>query len=332
MNSIASDQDAEVSRLIAALQVNGRATAEELAAALRLSSTRVRRLLSALSAGGGLRVVAAPPSTAGAEVTVLRIRVLRGKLEPLTAALARQPQVHFIDVSRAGDEICAVVVAEPDHRDRFVLEQLPATSAVTAATAQTVLHGFADAWDWRLHALTETEATALRVAVQPADGYRLDDTDHRLLDSLRHDARTPAARLAHMIGIPESTARRRIHRLIAHGLLRTRVIVDPHLLGLHVDANLYLRVAPADLHTTGEALARHPAVHGAAATTGPTNLQIALWLRDLGELYRFLTVELARYPVTDVETVLIGRAVKRGDYPALRAPTPDTNYGSVAAE
>jgi DNA-binding Lrp family transcriptional regulator len=47
------------------------------------------------------------------------------------------------------------------------------------------------------------------------------------------------------------------------------------------------------------------------ATTGRANLHVAVWLADLEALHRFITGELAQFGVTDGETVLVGRAVKR---------------------
>jgi DNA-binding Lrp family transcriptional regulator len=52
-------------------------------------------------------------------------------------------------------------------------------------------------------------------------------------------------------------------------------------------------------------------VHGALATTGPANLMLAVWLRDIEDLYRFITRDLADLDVGYVDTVLVGTAVKR---------------------
>jgi DNA-binding Lrp family transcriptional regulator len=164
--------------------------------------------------------------------------------------------------------------------------------------------------------LTEAEEAAL----QPASAdvrYRPDDGDARILDLLTRDARLPARRIAAQLDVPESTVRRRIRLLSRSGTLRTQVLVDPRRLGLHVDANLYLRVPPSRLHHVGHSLARLPAVHGAVATSGSTNLQVAVWLPDLDALYRFLTEEIGRYSeIHTVETVLVGRSIERGSYPA----------------
>ncbi|MFG2627730.1 Lrp/AsnC family transcriptional regulator [Streptomyces sp. NPDC048473] len=110
---------------------------------------------------------------------------------------------------------------------------------------------------------------------------------------------------------PESTVRRRIAALRERGLLRTHVHVDVRRLGLAVDANLLMQVEPGRLDAVGRELAAHPAVHGAMATAGAANLHLAVWLPDLAALYRFLTQDIGAHGVTAVETVLVGRAVKR---------------------
>ena len=91
----------------------------------------------------------------------------------------------------------------------------------------------------------------------------------------------------------------------------TQVVVDPKRLGLFIDADVMARVAPGRLDAVGTALADHPAVHGAFATTGAYNLHIAVWVRDLGHLYRFITQDLGGLGVEGVETVIVGQAVKR---------------------
>ena len=87
--------------------------------------------------------------------------------------------------------------------------------------------------------------------------------------------------------------------------------MDARRLGLAVDANVLLRVAPGRLDTVGRTLAAHPAVHGALATTGEANLNVAVWFRDLAELYGFLTRDLGALGVDAAETVVVGEALKR---------------------
>jgi DNA-binding Lrp family transcriptional regulator len=241
---------------------------------------------------------------------MLRIKVLRGRLDALTTALAARDDIPFIDVSAGGDEISAIAATDVGARNRLVFEQLPATTAVTAVTAQSVLHVFSDAADWRLDVLTPAERSALSVA-NPEPLTRPDDVDQQILAALADDARASAAAVATATGLPDSTVRRRLAALAEHGHLRTQVVVDPGRLGLTVDANLWLQVPPGQLEPIGLALAAHPAVHGTLATTGPAPLHLAVWLRDLDALYRFVANDLGALGVQVLDIVLVGRAVKR---------------------
>ncbi|MGW5251467.1 AsnC family transcriptional regulator [Streptomyces sp. NPDC004012] len=308
-------------RLVAALQFDGRLTAERAGEVLGISPRTVHRRWAALIADGACRVVALPARPDSVGALFLRIRVLGGRLDALTAALAARPDIPFIDVSTSGDEILAISWTRPGTRDHLVFRDLPATRAVTSVAADTVLHAFAEASDWRHAVLSDAERAALTPVRQPgaAAAGPVDDIDRDILAALEDDARAPAAAVAARTGHPDSTIRRRIARLSRSGRLLTHVAVDPRRLGLFIDANVMMRVAPDRLDGVGRALAAHPAVHGAFATTGASNLQVAVWLRDLEDLYRFITRDLGALGVDGAETVLVGQAVKRpGRTPATR--------------
>jgi DNA-binding Lrp family transcriptional regulator len=300
-------------RLIAALQCDGRLTAERAGEVLGMSPRTVHRRWQALITDGTCRVIATHARHDSVGALFLRIRVLGGKLDALTATLAARSDVSFIDVSASGDEILAVSWTLPGTRDRLVFRDLPTTRAVTSVAADTVLHVFAEASDWRHAVLSDAERTALTPVLPPgaAPAGMPDDIDRSILAVLEEDARTPAAAVALRTGHPDSTVRRRIARLTESGRLLTQVVVDPKRLGLLIDANIIVRVAPARLDAVGRTLAEHPAVHGAFATTGQSNLHIAIWVRDLEHLYRFITQDLGSLGADGAETVVVGHAVKR---------------------
>ncbi|MFG2845859.1 Lrp/AsnC family transcriptional regulator [Kitasatospora sp. NPDC048296] len=309
-------------RLVCALQLDGRAEPGRIAEVLGVSARTVTRRLSRMRQAGVLRVVRMPDvEDAAVGALVLRVRVLRGRVDAIARALADRPDVPFVDVMLGGHEVGAVMLSDAGARDRLLYGQLPATEAVTETTTHAVLHAFADAGQWRADGLTDQEAAALArpVVPRPAAPPPLDDLDRLLLERLGEDARQSHAVLAGAVGAPESTVRRRLHRLDALGLLRTHATVDPRLLGMAVDANLWLDVPPGRLAEVDTELARHPRVHGLFATSGPANLLATLFCPDHGGLYRFLTDTLGPLGVTRVETVITARAVKRAGV-LLRQP------------
>jgi DNA-binding Lrp family transcriptional regulator len=312
-------------RLIAALQCDGRATAEQVGEVLGMSPRIVARRWSALIGDGTIRVLATAPRPAANGVMLLRIRVLRGKIEAVARALAARDDIPMIDISAGGDQLTAVLLAGPDHRGNLVFRQLPATAAVTSVEAETIVHVYADTGDWRLDALSPDERRRL-TPVRPPAGMspglsaerpgasgpqETDEIDREIVKALAADARMPAAAVARATRYPPSTVRRRLSALFDQGKLRTHTLVVPRRLGLGVDADIRMRVAPAHLDEVGQHLAAHPAVHGAVATTGAGNLFIALWLRDLDDLHRFITRDLAALEVDNIDTILVGREFKR---------------------
>ena len=81
---------------------------------------------------------------------------------------------------------------------------------------------------------------------------------------------------------------------------------------MNVHAMLWLSVEPAQLAEAGQAMAAHPQIPFAAATTGPTNLVASAVFRDTQHLYEYLTGELADLPgVSSVQTAPIIRTLKR---------------------
>src|ERR1700722_5287386 len=153
-------------RLIAALQCDGRAPAEQVGEVLGMSPRIVARRWSALIGDGTIRVLATAPRPAANGVMLLRIRVLRGKIEAVARALAARDDIPMIDISAGGDQLTAVLQAGPDHRGNLVFRQLPATAAVTSVEAETIVHVYADTGDWKLDVLSTEERRRLSVAAE----------------------------------------------------------------------------------------------------------------------------------------------------------------------
>ncbi|MEU9132872.1 Lrp/AsnC family transcriptional regulator [Kitasatospora sp. NPDC048540] len=316
-------------RLVAALQCDGRVTAERAAQVLGVGAATVRRRLQVFGVDGSVRVVISPvarPRGGGsAGALFLRIRVLRGKLDTIVAALVAREDIPFVDVTTSGDEIFAVARTEPGSRDPLVFRQLPSTQAVTSLESATILHVFRLTSEWRHQMLSASERAALSparpapgaAASDPSGPYGIDtDTlEQCLLDALATDARLGAAALAARTGHPESTVRRRLAQLAAQGRLVTQVLVEPRRLGLPIEAKLLLHVPPDHLAAAGQALADHPAVHGAFATSGPSNLHAAAYFPDVTALYGFLSHDLAGLGISHVETAIVGRTAKRTPAP-----------------
>ncbi|ATE54569.1 Lrp/AsnC family transcriptional regulator [Actinosynnema pretiosum] len=313
------ESDALDRQLAHALQVDGRAPFSAIAEVLGVSDRTVARRYARLRSTGALRVVGGvDPTALGAVTWFLRVRCAPAAALPVAEALARRADTSWVSIASGGAEItCAVRAESAADSESLLLARLPRTPRVEGVSAHSVLHAFCggpDSLIAKLGALDEAQVERLRPAPAPrrTGVVRLDDGDRRLLAALAEDGRTGVERLAGVTGWSATTVRRRMRELRGHGVLHLDVDVGAALLGGGARTLLWLSVAPARLEEAGTALARHPEIAFAAATTGPANLCATAVCADQRALYRYLTTGVAALPaVAHVETAPVIKTVKQ---------------------
>jgi DNA-binding Lrp family transcriptional regulator len=324
------DVDRQITHI---LTIEPRASFRTIAEVAGISDQTAARRYRRLAESAGLRVLGVPDgSRLGWVDWFVRLQTTPGSADAIASALARRPDTQWVNLASGGTEIICVVQARtPEQRDALFLRGLPGSRRVVQISAHSILHNYTPmAWQGIRTALSPEQLELMAVLI------RGDDTvvppkppDHRgaarpipprppspedepLLAELARDGRASHAALAAAIGWHESTVRRRIDELRRAGLLHFEVDLDSRALGMNVYVMLWLSVEPARLDEAGRALAGHPEVAYAAATTGPANLIGTALLRDTDHLYEYLTGELASLPgVRSVETAPIIRTVKR---------------------
>lgn len=115
--------------------------------------------------------------------------------------------------------------------------------------------------------------------------------DRPLLDALADDGSAPNSLLAERTGWSAARVARRIAALETSGTLLYGIDLLPERLGCHLNAMLWLTVAPR--HSVGEQIAAHDEIAFAAAVSGRNNLIAVATCRDVDDLYRYLTERLA---------------------------------------
>ncbi|MFF7633219.1 Lrp/AsnC family transcriptional regulator [Kitasatospora sp. NPDC008050] len=207
-------------------------------------------------------------------------------------------------------------------RDVLLLGKLPATRPVTGMSAHCLLRTFwggPTGWNATTSALTAAQVAALAPEPGPPASSRppqgpiaLDQDDQVLLAELAGDGRVSNTELATATGWHEATVRRRIEALRAAGVLYFDLDVESGALGYGCTALLWIKVEPAELAAAGQALARHPEISFAAATTGPTNLLGTVVCTDVYALYDYIAERAGRLPgVREIESAPVTRTVKR---------------------
>jgi DNA-binding Lrp family transcriptional regulator len=324
-----STLDATDRQIIHILTIEPRASFRTIAAVIGTSDQTAARRYRRLEEAAGLRVLGVPDgSRLGWTDWFLRLQTIPGGADSIAEALAHRPDTRWVHLASGGTEIiCTLQARTEEQRDALFLHGLPGSRRIVQISAHSILHNFAPGpWQEATRALSADQLAMLSpggtIPPRPPlllGGNRSPQTpsapgpqDEPLLKELARDGRASCAAIAAAIHWHESTVRRRIDELRHCGLLYFEVDIDNRVLGLNGHAILWLSIEPARLQEAGQALAKHPEIPFAAATTGPTNLVASALFRDAQHLYEYLTGELASLPgMRSVETAPVIRTLKR---------------------
>ncbi|BCB73724.1 AsnC family transcriptional regulator [Phytohabitans flavus] len=303
--------------LIHALQIDGRAPFSQIGAVLGVSDQTIARRYRRMRAAGVVRVIGQTNVWRSGEVRwYIRIHCTPDAASAVAEAVARRPDTFWVNLMSGGTEVnCVTQVRSADERDALLLRKLPRTPRVVGVSAHCLLHlyfGGASEHPAVADALTPAQVAALTTDLPRRDEpVTLSAEDRILIDTLGKDGRASYGELAAATGWSESTAKRRLRYLHEAGIVFFDLDLDPHPLGFDTQAILWLSVPPSELDAVGRAVAAHPEVAFAAATTGQTNLVATVVCRNVQALYRYLTERLgALTAIRHVETAPIIRIVK----------------------
>jgi DNA-binding Lrp family transcriptional regulator len=332
----------EVDRqLLHALIVAPRASFRVLAGVLGVSDQTIARRYRRLVETADLRVTGLIHGPrAGWVDWMVRLQVAPGSAQRIADTLAQRPDTRWVRLYSGGTEIvCTLQARTPEQRNALFLTGLPGSRHVTGITAQSILNVFSPvAYVTYTRSLSPDQLAALAAAAPEPPPDRPEDAppnaqaltadqawipspdtdtllrpeDDPLLAELTRDGRTPIADLAAATHWHESTVRRRIEELRKAGLLYFDIDLDESVLGINANVMLWLKIEPASLDAAGRAIAAHPEIPFAGATTGATNLAASAIFRDTRELYAYLTTRLADLPgLQSVESAPIIGTFKR---------------------
>lgn len=306
-------------RLVAALQVSPRASWGEIGRAVGEHERTVARRLQRLIADGAVQVTAIYDDLRSGHGHPVHLHVLvrPGAAAQVAQALAvRQDTRSVYSVTGAADLGCELVAPSRDALHDILTAEITGIDGVTQTQTQVVLHTFRTVAEWHAPFLDDAEVAELR---PPGPAEPLPDQDGlsplevEVAELLAADGRIGFTSIAEKLDVSLPTARRRVASLLERRLVLLRAEVEPALLGLEVEAQLWLRVRPHGLDLVGERLAAHPGVRYCAATSGTYTMIVQVAAAHEADLYRFLTGVVGPLDdVTDVNVTLITRAYKRG--------------------
>jgi Lrp/AsnC family transcriptional regulator for asnA, asnC and gidA len=127
--------------------------------------------------------------------------------------------------------------------------------------------------------------------------YKPDSIDWEIITILNDDGRMPSAEIARRLGnVSDRTVTNRIHSLIKNGIINIRAIVDPEKVGYDVLADVLLEVEPGRVREVAKKAAAFPQISYVACATGESDVSISLRVRNIEELFNFVTEKLGQIP------------------------------------
>lgn len=316
-------------RIIAALQLNGRASWRDVAAVAETSeNTAARRAGRLLESGMAHLAVVRDPRCAGyGHIANVFIRCRSGRqLDVARELLSRRDIWALSVVTGPHDLFCQVTVSTAEDLARVLLNDLQHIDGVASTSAETVLRTFKLSYDWGRDLLGPG---AGRIASPPnlhgEHEHVFSSADTEILTALAADARLPFSSIAEQTGIHESTVRRRFEALRQRGCVNVATFVPGRALGYQPEMLLRIDVAPGHLQEAATRLSRHQGIRYLAVTLGRVGLFGEVFLPSLDAVYRFTTDDIGSLPgVTGTQLTTQLLSLKRGYIPLCGATALST--------
>ncbi|TPQ22108.1 Lrp/AsnC family transcriptional regulator [Streptomyces sporangiiformans] len=329
-------------RIISALQIDGRASWHRIATALGEAERTVVRRGTRLLDSGLVRIGA---MALHGRSTVVGVRCAPGQARVAASALARRSDCVFTHVLTGSPDCVAELLCPREQLPSLVMDELPGLPGMVETFTLPVLRHIRTIREWHSGLLTDDEIAALarlrpsdhsaspsppssgdvpsssaEDVLPPADmAHGISRPDRLLLNALAEDGRCTYEELGRVAGVSEATARRRLGALRREGRVRIRAVIEPALLGLPVEAMLWVRAAPAKAEAVAAALADSVHVRYASFVTGERQILVLAALPSESALYDFVTRGPWLRDVASVDTSLVIGSLKRGGMLARRA-------------
>jgi DNA-binding Lrp family transcriptional regulator len=318
--------DAADRQIVAALQVNGRASWRKIATALGASESTVTRRGQQLLEDRAVAVTGVLDHLrCGLGISLhIRLRARPGRALAVARAVAAHPRARFTAVMTGTFDVATEVVV-PDHRDVMgVIGTIEGIEDVVDTESMVVIRKFSAFEEWHPASLDSHAVDVLRAGAEVTDyahrdwtePERLTDQEFAIARVLAENGRATYAAIAARTGTSESTVARRVESLVQRGCLRFRTVFESPVVGYDVEYLLWLTVDPTHIDEVGETLAKHPASRYVAAATGRHNLIVQGVLPGYGDLYPYTTDDIGELPgLQAADLTLQVQALKRAWVP-----------------
>ncbi len=311
-------------RIVAALQVEPRATWSQIGKIVETSeSTAMRRVQRLRDSGMVIVTASVDPQRCGfGQPVLLHFNATPSKKGALAEMLAQRPDVQYVSlVTGRSDVMCELISPDSRYLADVLMHQLPDTGLFESSNSAVVLKRFKTSDQWSRELLGDNVPDDQSVESTANEVLPLDTTDVRILTALIADGRRTYADVSAEVGVGETVVGRRIQSLVASRRLDFVAMVDPVSMGFNVEAMFHLRVELAKLDETARAVAAMNGTRYVSATSGDSDLIMDAVFRDTAAMYRFVSESLGSLPgIRGVEIDIVLKSIKRAYQYPLFAP------------
>ncbi|HEX2246339.1 MAG TPA: AsnC family transcriptional regulator [Arthrobacter sp.] len=301
-------------QIVAALQIDPRASWRKIASVLREPERTVARRGSELLESGtvgvvGIRLRPTP--------VLVEMRCAPGTSRVAVQALAQRPDTSFVYTVTGTADCLAEILTDRDRLHSTLSDELPGIAGLQHVNTYPILRYFKTLRAWQPGPLTKEQRNALRPAPlkDPAvfgEYPEMTKMDEQIADVLCEDGRISFEAIARRVGVSEATARRRTEWLLDTNCVHLRALVEPATLGLPVEALLWNKTAPAQLESLGQRLAQLPETRYVAAITGDYQILADVTVANNEALYDLTSSGDWTADVVQLSISLLLDARKRG--------------------
>lgn len=137
--------------------------------------------------------------------------------------------------------------------------------------------------------------------------FKLDETDLKILEALRRNARTPFIDVARDLGISDSTVHFRLKKMLDRGIIKRYTIdVDEKALGRNICSFVFMNVKPGSMKEVAQQLTKYEKIMAIYEIHGSNDLIIKVWASNLDEM-RELVLAIRGIPnivASELNTIL----------------------------
>lgn len=292
----AADRLDELDRkIVIALQGHGRASWTRIAEECGTSVATVARRGQQLLSDGVVRVAVVPNirHSGDTDLFLLRITCAPGAHVQVLQALSARADLRFLGlVTGAFDIFAELNLLREESLHARIVNEILAIDGVQRCDTDLTLNVYKVSHDWSRQFGAADLAPAPPVHTCSPDHF--DPVDHEIISVMADDGRASFRSVATMIGINESTVRRRFETLHGRGCVMLVTLIPSPALGFESEILLTISVAPPFLREVAHQLTTYRGVRYVAAQLSQNALLCELIVPTTADVHEFTNGVLGR--------------------------------------